>query len=187
MCCRGVQLTNVFYSIWSTTTGSTLAVNQKNYRWVTVVGLHGPRVILSSLQKGFLITAMCCACVYFVFLTYMVIVAVRNMWDKRKKLVKFQEKTRKRYQVCPFYLKRFINLFSSHSCVSVGYHFPISIFVAYDTALCCFHHHRFHHHSGIFVTTLSSMNANCIIHKLFDLSCRLEKVASSGATKTELD
>ncbi|GAV08953.1 hypothetical protein RvY_18569 [Ramazzottius varieornatus] len=77
MCERGVQLTNVFYSIWSTTTGSILA-------------------------KGFLITAMCCACIYFFFLTYMVIIAVRNMWDKRKKLDKFQEKTRKRYQVIIF-------------------------------------------------------------------------------------
>ncbi|XP_055332194.1 LOW QUALITY PROTEIN: protein wntless homolog [Paramacrobiotus metropolitanus] len=77
MCERGVQLTNAFYSIWATPTGTNLAM-------------------------AFIIVAGICACIYFVYLTVMISFALRNMWDKRKKLLQLDEKRRKHYQMMIF-------------------------------------------------------------------------------------
>ncbi|KAJ3595386.1 hypothetical protein NHX12_004690 [Muraenolepis orangiensis] len=61
MCERGVQLTNPFYSIWASDVGTELAM-------------------------AFIIVAGICACLYFLFLCFMVFQVFRNISGKRSSL-----------------------------------------------------------------------------------------------------
>ncbi|KAK2186108.1 hypothetical protein NP493_213g03006 [Ridgeia piscesae] len=73
LCERGVQLTNPFYSIWATTSGS-------------------------KLGYAFVILASVAACVYFVFLCVMVGRALINIYSKRSLLATMSKARRKYYK-----------------------------------------------------------------------------------------
>ncbi|CAH1773193.1 unnamed protein product [Owenia fusiformis] len=72
MCERGVQLTNPFYSIWSTDAGSKLAL-------------------------GFVVLAGIAACTYFIFLCYMIFKVFRNIGAKKNSLPQMSAIRRKYY------------------------------------------------------------------------------------------
>ncbi|XP_005098548.1 protein wntless homolog [Aplysia californica] len=72
MCERGVQLTNPFFSIWSSEVGAIAAL-------------------------GFIIVAGISACLYFVFLCYLVFRVFRNISSKRTSLMQMSSVRRKYY------------------------------------------------------------------------------------------
>ncbi|XP_011614863.1 protein wntless homolog isoform X1 [Takifugu rubripes] len=74
MCERGVQLTNPFYSIWATDVGTELAM-------------------------AFIIVAGICACLYFLFLCFMVFQVFRNISGKRMSLPAMSKARRLHYEV----------------------------------------------------------------------------------------
>ncbi|CAM9789789.1 protein wntless homolog [Lampetra fluviatilis] len=80
MCERGVQLTNPFYSIWATETGSHLAT-------------------------AFIVLAGVCACLYFLFLTFMVYQVFRNIGGKRSFLPAMSRVRRLHYEGLIFRFK----------------------------------------------------------------------------------
>uniref|UniRef100_A0A8C5QGJ5 Wnt ligand secretion mediator n=1 Tax=Leptobrachium leishanense TaxID=445787 RepID=A0A8C5QGJ5_9ANUR len=73
MCERGVQLTNPFYSIWTTDIGAELAM-------------------------AFIIVAGICACLYFLFLCFMVFQVFRNISGKRSTLPAMSKARRLHYE-----------------------------------------------------------------------------------------
>uniref|UniRef100_A0A3B3TTK3 Wnt ligand secretion mediator n=1 Tax=Poecilia latipinna TaxID=48699 RepID=A0A3B3TTK3_9TELE len=75
MCERGVQLTNPFYSIWASDVGTELAMS-------------------------FIIVAGICACLYFLFLCFMVFQVFRNISGKRTSLPAMSKARRLHYEVC---------------------------------------------------------------------------------------
>ncbi|KAK7488476.1 hypothetical protein BaRGS_00020261 [Batillaria attramentaria] len=72
MCERGMQLANPFYSIWSTSTGTNAAL-------------------------AFIIMAGAAACVYFLFLSYMIFRVFRNISSKATSLSQMSNVRRKFY------------------------------------------------------------------------------------------
>ncbi|XP_025111192.1 protein wntless homolog isoform X2 [Pomacea canaliculata] len=80
MCERGVQLTNPFYSIWATTTGTNLAL-------------------------AFIILAGIAACGYFLFLSYMIFRVFRNISTKTASLPQMSSVRRKFYSGLIFRFK----------------------------------------------------------------------------------
>ncbi|KAJ8306651.1 hypothetical protein KUTeg_017196 [Tegillarca granosa] len=77
MCERGIQLRNPFFSIWVTETGKNLAL-------------------------AFIILAGIAACVYFLFLCYMVFCVFRNISAKKSTLPNMSSLRRKFYMVCVY-------------------------------------------------------------------------------------
>uniref|UniRef100_A0A087YHT3 Wnt ligand secretion mediator n=1 Tax=Poecilia formosa TaxID=48698 RepID=A0A087YHT3_POEFO len=84
MCERGVQLTNPFYSIWASDVGTELAMS-------------------------FIIVAGICACLYFLFLCFMVFQVFRNISGKRTSLPAMSKARRLHYEK-PKFQFRFIGL-----------------------------------------------------------------------------
>uniref|UniRef100_A0A674NVN6 Wnt ligand secretion mediator n=1 Tax=Takifugu rubripes TaxID=31033 RepID=A0A674NVN6_TAKRU len=80
MCERGVQLTNPFYSIWATDVGTELAM-------------------------AFIIVAGICACLYFLFLCFMVFQVFRNISGKRMSLPAMSKARRLHYEGLIFRFK----------------------------------------------------------------------------------
>uniref|UniRef100_A0A4W3GEE9 Wnt ligand secretion mediator n=1 Tax=Callorhinchus milii TaxID=7868 RepID=A0A4W3GEE9_CALMI len=80
MCERGVQLKNPFYSIWATDVGTELAM-------------------------AFIIVAGICACLYFLFLCFMVFQVFRNISGKRCSLPAMSKVRRLHYQGLIFRFK----------------------------------------------------------------------------------
>ncbi|XP_029930918.1 protein wntless homolog isoform X2 [Myripristis murdjan] len=80
MCERGVQLTNPFYSIWATDVGTELAM-------------------------AFIIVAGICACLYFLFLCFMVFQVFRNISGKRSSLPAMSKARRLHYEGLIFRFK----------------------------------------------------------------------------------
>ncbi|KAG9469651.1 hypothetical protein GDO78_019998, partial [Eleutherodactylus coqui] len=74
MCERGVQLKNPFYSIWTTDVGAELAM-------------------------AFIIVAGICACLYFLFLCFMVFQVFRNISGKQSSLPAMSKARRLHYEV----------------------------------------------------------------------------------------
>ncbi|MBN3277151.1 WLS protein, partial [Polyodon spathula] len=83
MCERGVQLTNPFYSIWASDVGTELA----------------------NLQMAFIIVAGICACLYFLFLCFMVFQVFRNISGKRTSLPAMSKARRLHYEGLIFRFK----------------------------------------------------------------------------------
>ncbi|XP_029473932.1 protein wntless homolog isoform X1 [Rhinatrema bivittatum] len=83
MCERGVQLKNPFYSIWTTDVGTELAM-------------------------AFIIVAGICACLYFVFLCFMVFQVFRNISGKQSKLPAMSKTRRLHYEGRIFRFKFFM-------------------------------------------------------------------------------
>ncbi|XP_008431599.1 protein wntless homolog isoform X2 [Poecilia reticulata] len=80
MCERGVQLTNPFYSIWASDVGTELAMS-------------------------FIIVAGICACLYFLFLCFMVFQVFRNISGKRTSLPAMSKARRLHYEGLIFRFK----------------------------------------------------------------------------------
>uniref|UniRef100_A0A8C7X6E5 Wnt ligand secretion mediator n=1 Tax=Oryzias sinensis TaxID=183150 RepID=A0A8C7X6E5_9TELE len=80
MCERGVQLTNPFYSIWASDVGTELAM-------------------------AFIIVAGICACLYFLFLCFMVYQVFRNISGKRTSLPAMSKARRLHYEGLIFRFK----------------------------------------------------------------------------------
>ncbi|XP_039998776.1 protein wntless homolog isoform X2 [Xiphias gladius] len=80
MCERGVQLTNPFYSIWASDIGTELAM-------------------------AFIIVAGICACLYFLFLCFMVFQVFRNISGKRTSLPAMSKARRLHYEGLIFRFK----------------------------------------------------------------------------------
>ncbi|XP_047446048.1 protein wntless homolog isoform X2 [Mugil cephalus] len=80
MCERGVQLTNPFYSIWASDVGTELAM-------------------------AFIIVAGICACLYFLFLCFMVFQVFRNISGKRMSLPAMSKARRLHYEGLIFRFK----------------------------------------------------------------------------------
>ncbi|XP_069498034.1 protein wntless homolog [Ambystoma mexicanum] len=80
MCERGVQLSNPFYSIWATDVGAELAM-------------------------AFIIVAGICACLYFLFLCFMVFQVFRNISGKRSSLPAMSKARRLHYEGLIFRFK----------------------------------------------------------------------------------
>uniref|UniRef100_A0A1A8PDG7 Wntless homolog n=1 Tax=Nothobranchius rachovii TaxID=451742 RepID=A0A1A8PDG7_9TELE len=80
MCERGVQLTNPFYSIWASDVGTELALS-------------------------FIILAGICACLYFLFLCFMVFQVFRNISGKRTSLPAMSKARRLHYEGLIFRFK----------------------------------------------------------------------------------
>ncbi|CAL8324867.1 unnamed protein product [Arctogadus glacialis] len=80
MCERGVQLTNPFYSIWASDVGTELAM-------------------------AFIIVAGICACLYFLFLCFMVFQVFRNISGKRSSLPAMTKARRLHYEGLIFRFK----------------------------------------------------------------------------------
>ncbi|KAM8930398.1 protein wntless homolog isoform 2-T2 [Pelodytes ibericus] len=80
MCERGVQLKNPFYSIWTTDVGAELAM-------------------------AFIIVAGICACLYFLFLCFMVYQVFRNISGKQSSLPALSKARRLHYQGLIFRFK----------------------------------------------------------------------------------
>ncbi|KAF3699149.1 Protein wntless -like protein Integral membrane protein GPR177 Precursor [Channa argus] len=80
MCERGVQLTNPFYSIWASEVGTELAM-------------------------AFIIVAGICACLYFLFLCFMVFQVFRNISGKRTSLPAMSKARRLHYEGLIFRFK----------------------------------------------------------------------------------
>nr|XP_033506726.1 protein wntless homolog isoform X3 [Epinephelus lanceolatus] len=80
MCERGVQLTNPFYSIWASDVGTELAM-------------------------AFIIVAGICACLYFLFLCFMVFQVFRNISGKRMSLPAMSRARRLHYEGLIFRFK----------------------------------------------------------------------------------
>ncbi|XP_035993776.1 protein wntless homolog [Fundulus heteroclitus] len=80
MCERGVQLTNPFYSIWASDIGTELAMS-------------------------FIIVAVICACLYFLFLCFMVFQVFRNISGKRTSLLAMSKARRLHYEGLIFRFK----------------------------------------------------------------------------------
>ncbi|KAM4604751.1 protein wntless homolog [Polymixia lowei] len=80
MCERGVQLTNPFYSIWASDVGTELAM-------------------------AFIIVAGICACLYFLFLCFMVFQVFRNISGKRSSLPAMSKARRLHYEGLIFRFK----------------------------------------------------------------------------------
>ncbi|XP_043941536.1 protein wntless homolog [Protopterus annectens] len=80
MCERGVQLTNPFYSIWATEVGSELAM-------------------------AFIIVAGICACLYFLFLCFMVFRVFKNISGKRMSLPAMSKARKLHYEGLIFRFK----------------------------------------------------------------------------------
>ncbi|XP_037537422.1 protein wntless homolog [Nematolebias whitei] len=80
MCERGVQLTNPFYSIWASDVGTELAMS-------------------------FIIVAGICACLYFLFLCFMVFQVFRNISGKRSSLPAMSKARRLHYEGLIFRFK----------------------------------------------------------------------------------
>uniref|UniRef100_A0A3B4UCL5 Wnt ligand secretion mediator n=1 Tax=Seriola dumerili TaxID=41447 RepID=A0A3B4UCL5_SERDU len=80
MCERGVQLTNPFYSIWASDVGTELAM-------------------------AFIIVAGICACLYFLFLCFMVFQVFRNISGKRTSLPAMSKARRLHYEGLIFRFK----------------------------------------------------------------------------------
>ncbi|XP_032422391.1 protein wntless homolog isoform X3 [Xiphophorus hellerii] len=80
MCERGVQLTNPFYSIWASDVGTELAMS-------------------------FIIVAGICACLYFLFLCFMVFQVFRNISGKRTSLPAMPKARRLHYEGLIFRFK----------------------------------------------------------------------------------
>ncbi|XP_053325727.1 protein wntless homolog [Spea bombifrons] len=80
MCERGVQLKNPFYSIWATDVGAELAM-------------------------AFIIVAGICACLYFLFLCFMVYQVFRNIGGKQTSLPAMSKARRLHYQGLIFRFK----------------------------------------------------------------------------------
>ncbi|XP_043988969.1 protein wntless homolog isoform X2 [Gambusia affinis] len=80
MCERGVQLTNPFYSIWASDVGTELAMS-------------------------FIIVAGICACLYFLFLCFMVFQVFRNISGKRTSLPAMTKARRLHYEGLIFRFK----------------------------------------------------------------------------------
>lgn len=80
MCERGVQLSNPFYSIWATDVGAELAM-------------------------AFIIVAGVCACLYFLFLCFMVFQVFRNISGKRSALPAMNKARRLHYEGLIFRFK----------------------------------------------------------------------------------
>uniref|UniRef100_A0A672K878 Wntless-like transmembrane domain-containing protein n=1 Tax=Sinocyclocheilus grahami TaxID=75366 RepID=A0A672K878_SINGR len=74
MCERGVQLKNPFYSIWASDVGTELAM-------------------------AFIIVAGICACLYFLFLCFMVFQVFRNISGKRSSLPAMTKARRLHYEI----------------------------------------------------------------------------------------
>ncbi|XP_010801748.2 protein wntless homolog isoform X3 [Bos javanicus] len=74
MCERGVQLTNPFYSIWTTDVGTELAM-------------------------AFIIVAGICLCLYFLFLCFMVFQVFRNISGKQSSLPAMSKVRRLHYEI----------------------------------------------------------------------------------------
>ncbi|XP_061099643.1 protein wntless homolog isoform X2 [Conger conger] len=85
MCERGVQLKNPFYSIWASDVGTELAV--------------------SFLPMAFIIVAGICACLYFLFLCFMVFQVFRNISGKRTSLPAMSKARRLHYEGLIFRFK----------------------------------------------------------------------------------
>ncbi|MBN3284552.1 WLS protein, partial [Polyodon spathula] len=83
MCERGVQLKNPFYSIWASDVGTELA----------------------NLQMAFIIVAGICACLYFLFLCFMVFQVFRNINGKRTALPAMSKARRLHYEGLIFRFK----------------------------------------------------------------------------------
>ncbi|XP_005802405.1 protein wntless homolog isoform X2 [Xiphophorus maculatus] len=80
MCERGVQLTNPFYSIWASDVGTELAMS-------------------------FIFVAGICACLYFLFLCFMVFQVFRNISGKRTSLPAMSKARRLHYEGLIFRFK----------------------------------------------------------------------------------
>uniref|UniRef100_A0A8C5CUA6 Wnt ligand secretion mediator n=1 Tax=Gadus morhua TaxID=8049 RepID=A0A8C5CUA6_GADMO len=80
MCERGVQLTNPFYSIWASDVGTELAM-------------------------AFIVVAGICACLYFLFLCFMVFQVFRNISGKRSSLPAMSKARRLHYEGLIFRFK----------------------------------------------------------------------------------
>ncbi|XP_029381434.1 protein wntless homolog isoform X2 [Echeneis naucrates] len=80
MCERGVQLTNPFFSIWASDVGTELAM-------------------------AFIIVAGICACLYFLFLCFMVFQVFRNISGKRTSLPAMSKARRLHYEGLIFRFK----------------------------------------------------------------------------------
>ncbi|OCT84803.1 hypothetical protein XELAEV_18022960mg [Xenopus laevis] len=80
MCERGVQLKNPFYSIWTTDVGAEIAM-------------------------AFIIVAGICACLYFLFLCFMVYQVFRNISGKRSNLPAMSKARRLHYEGLIFRFK----------------------------------------------------------------------------------
>ncbi|XP_075037985.1 protein wntless homolog [Mixophyes fleayi] len=80
MCERGVQLKNPFYSIWTTDVGADIAM-------------------------AFIIVAGICACLYFLFLCFMVYQVFRNISGKRSSLPAMSKARRLHYEGLIFRFK----------------------------------------------------------------------------------
>ncbi|XP_039590483.1 protein wntless homolog isoform X2 [Polypterus senegalus] len=80
MCERGVQLTNPFYSIWASDVGTELAM-------------------------AFIIVAGICACLYFLFLCFMVFQVFRNISGKKSSLPAMSKARRLHYEGLIFRFK----------------------------------------------------------------------------------
>ncbi|XP_028448763.1 protein wntless homolog isoform X2 [Perca flavescens] len=80
MCERGVQLTNPFYSIWASDVGTELAM-------------------------AFIIVAGICACLYFLFLCFMVFQVFRNISGKKTSLPAMSKARRLHYEGLIFRFK----------------------------------------------------------------------------------
>lgn len=80
MCERGVQLKNPFYSIWTTDVGATLAM-------------------------AFIIVAGICACLYFLFLCFMVYQVFQNIGGKQSSLPAMTKARRLHYEGLIFRFK----------------------------------------------------------------------------------
>lgn len=95
ICERGVKLRNPFYSIWMSAAGTKFAVNRE---WET----HCVCLILiafyRSLQLTFITVAGISACIYFLFLCYMIWRVLCNISLKRSSLPAMSQARRLHYE-----------------------------------------------------------------------------------------
>ncbi|TKC48981.1 hypothetical protein EI555_004190, partial [Monodon monoceros] len=133
MCERGVQLTNPFYSIWTTDVGTELAVSfldglrvlfrpiaawsprsfskDKEYRpqrWGEKYRVLGDELAISLTgrhQMAFIIVAGICLCLYFLFLCFMVFQVFRNISGKQSSLSAMSKVRRLHYEGLIFRFK----------------------------------------------------------------------------------
>ncbi|MGH0155875.1 UNVERIFIED_CONTAM: hypothetical protein FKN15_049435 [Acipenser sinensis] len=131
MCERGVQLKNPFYSIWASDLGTELAVslimhslmfpfilewpftnqpiNDNNFKVkadvYTVSSDFFGHWGVWNLQMAFIIVAGICACLYFLFLCFMVFQVFRNINGKRTSLPAMSKARRLHYEGLIFRFK----------------------------------------------------------------------------------